>query len=215
MQIFNQIIDALVDGEEELTIDLVNKCLEDDIEISRIIDEALAVGIKKVGDYFEEGEFFLPELMQGAEIMKAAMDILNPLILEKTGGQYKSKGAVVIGTVAGDIHDIGKTLVASMLTASGYQVHDMGADVPIENFIKEIKDKAADLLCMSALLTTTMVNQKEIIDLITKEGYRDKVKIMVGGAPVSKEWAVEIGADGFAENAVDAVKMANTLVGDE
>lgn len=213
MQIFQQIADALVDGEAELTLNLVNKCIDDGIEINRIIDEGLAVGIKRVGAYFEEGEFFLPELMQGAEIMKSAMDILNPIIIEQTGGQYKSKGKVVIGTVAGDIHDIGKTLVASMLTASGYEVHDMGADVPIDSFLDEVIDKNADLLCMSALLTTTMVNQREVIIRISDSGHRDKVKILVGGAPVTKEWAQEIGADGFAENAVEAVKMANILIG--
>ncbi|MCE7734201.1 MAG: dimethylamine corrinoid protein 3 [Candidatus Heimdallarchaeota archaeon] len=213
MNIFQQIAAALVDGEAELTLNLVNKCIADDIDINQIVDEGLAVGIKQVGDYFEDGEFFLPELMQGAEIMKSAMEILNPIILEKTGGQFKSKGRVVIGTVAGDIHDIGKTLVASMLTASGYEVHDMGADVPIERFLNEVIDKNADLLCMSALLTTTMINQREVISKISEKGLRNKVKILVGGAPVTKKWAQEIGADGFAENAVEAVKIANILIG--
>lgn len=213
MQIFQQIADALVDGEAELTMKLVNKCIDDGIEINQIIDKGLAVGIKQVGDYFEDGEFFLPELMQGAEIMKSAMDILNPIILQQTGGQYKSKGKVVIGTVEGDIHDIGKTLVASMLTASGFEVYDMGADVSIESFLNEIIDKKADMLCMSALLTTTMINQRVVIERLSSSGYRDRVKILVGGAPVSKEWAKEIGADGFAENAVEAVKIATMLIG--
>ncbi|MFV2015808.1 MAG: corrinoid protein [Candidatus Heimdallarchaeota archaeon] len=213
MQIFQQIAGALVDGDVELTLDLVNKCIEEGIDVNQIIDEGLAAGIKQVGDYFEDGEFFLPELMQGAEIMKSAMEVLNPIILEKTGGLYKSKGKVVIGTVSGDIHDIGKTLVGSMLTASGFEVYDMGADVPNERFLEEIKDKKADLLCMSALLTTTMINQREVINRISDQGYRNKVKILVGGAPVSEEWAEEIGADGFAENAVEAVKIAKALIG--
>lgn len=213
MEIFQQIADALVDGEVDLTMNLLNKCIDDGVKINQIIDEGLAVGIKQVGDYFEEGEFFLPELMQGAEIMKSAMDILNPIILQQTGGQYKSKGKVVIGTVEGDIHDIGKTLVASMLTASGFEVYDMGADVSIESFLNEIIDKKADMLCMSALLTTTMINQRVVIERLSSLGYRDRVKILVGGAPVSKEWAKEIGADGFAENAVEAVKIATMLIG--
>ncbi|MFX1513002.1 MAG: B12-binding domain-containing protein [Promethearchaeota archaeon] len=211
MNIFEEISNALVDGENEKTVTLVKKCLEDNIPIDKIIDEGLAVGIRRVGQLWEEGEFFLPELMQGAEIMKAAMNVLNPLIQQQQI-EHVDQGKIVIGTVAGDIHDIGKTLVASMLTASGFEVTDLGADVPIDRFISAAEENDVIIIALSALLTTTMTVQKTIIEELNDRGIRDRFLVLIGGAPVSQAWADEIGADGFAENAVEAVKMATELI---
>lgn len=211
-ELLNRLKQAMIDGEEEETIDLVRKSLEMNISANTIIDQGLSPGIREIGDLFEEGEYFLPELMQGAEIMKEAMRILDPVIAGEIEPS-SNKGKVVIGTVQGDIHDIGKTLVASMLTASGYEVFDLGAEVSHDSFIAAIREKNADVLCLSALLTTTMTNQKLVIDLLEKEGMRDNIKVLVGGAPVSASWADEIGADGYADNAVDAVKLVDRLLG--
>lgn len=212
MQIFQQISKALVEGEADLTIKLVQKCINDKIDVNLIIDEGLAVGIKQAGDYFEEGEFFLPELMQGAEIMKSAMDLLRPLIIEQKGDKPQAKGTVVIGTVSGDIHDIGKTLVGSMLTASGFEVKDLGADVSIDRFIETAEELKADFICLSALLTTTMLIQRDLIQELENRNLRDKYIVFVGGAPINQKWANEINANGYAENAVAAVKLATELI---
>ncbi|OLS29090.1 MAG: Dimethylamine corrinoid protein [Candidatus Heimdallarchaeota archaeon LC_2] len=212
MQIFQQISKALVEGEADLTIKLVQKCINDKIDVNLIIDEGLAVGIKQAGDYFEEGEFFLPELMQGAEIMKSAMDLLRPLIIEQKGDKPQTKGTVVIGTVSGDIHDIGKTLVGSMLTASGFEVKDLGADVSIDRFIETAEELKADFICLSALLTTTMLIQRDLIQELENRNLRDKYIVFVGGAPINQKWANEINANRYAENAVAAVKLATELI---
>lgn len=212
MSIFNDISEGLVQGDQELTLNYVNQCIEQDMEIRRIIDEGLAVGIRKVGVLWEEGEFFLPELMQGAEIMKAAMDILNPLIIEQKGDGPQTSGKVVIGTVSGDIHDIGKTLVASMLTASGFEVRDLGANVSIDRFVETAEEINADLICLSALLTTTMLVQRDLIQELENRNYRDKYLVLVGGAPINQKWAEEIRANGYAGNAVAAVKLATQLM---
>ena len=160
---------------------------------------------------FEEGEFFLPELMRSAEAMKAAMTIFKPVLMK--GKEDRSLGKVVIGTIEGDIHDIGKTLVASLLSAEGFEVYDLGADVPISTFIDKAVEVDAQIICMSALLTTTMVGQKKLIDQLKEKKLRDKFKILIGGAPISKKWVEEIGADGSAENAVSAVKLARKVLG--
>ena len=176
------------------------------------IDEGLAVGIRRVGDLWEEGEFFLPELMQGAEIMKAAMDLLHPLILESEGEGVSSLGRVVIGTVEGDIHDIGKTLVGAMLTANGFEVFDLGADVPVSRFVAEAEEKEARLICLSALLTTTMLSMKDAIEAIKAAGLRDQVKIMIGGAPIRQEFADEVGADFYGPDSTSGRNFARDVV---
>ncbi|MHA2092781.1 MAG: cobalamin B12-binding domain-containing protein [Candidatus Kariarchaeaceae archaeon] len=211
MTLLEEIAETLVDGDEEKTLKLVRTCLDQNMNVNTIIDEGLAIGIRKVGDLWEEGEFFLPELMQGAEIMKAAMDLLKPVLLEQKKTD-RAIGRAVIGTVAGDIHDIGKTLVASMLTASGFEVFDLGADVSIDNFIEVAENKEANLICLSALLTTTMLVQRDLISELVKRGLREKYKVIVGGAPINLKWANEINADGYAENAVAAVKLASSLL---
>ncbi len=202
--------DAILAGDIDLSKNLAQKAVTDNLDINAAID-AFSLAIREAGDLFEEGEFFLPELMRSAEAMKAAMTIFDPIISE--GKEDRSLGRIVIGTIEGDIHDIGKTLVASMLSAEGFDVHDLGADVPISTFIDKALEVNADIICISALLTTTMVGQKRLIDTLEEKNIRDKFKVLIGGAPVSKKWTEEIGADGTAENAISAVKLARNLLG--
>ena len=201
--------DVIVQGNIPKAKELAQKAVTDKLDINKVID-AFSEAIREVGDLFEEGEYFLPELMRSAEAMKAAMEIFTP-ILAKGKGQ-RSFTRVVIGTIEGDIHDIGKTLVASMLSAEGFEVYDLGADVPITDFVDKAIEVDAQLICISALLTTTMMGSKRLIDLLNEKGIRDKFKVLVGGAPVTKKWTEEIGADGTAENAISAVKLAKKLL---
>jgi len=202
--------EVIINGDRELAKQLANEAIKNKEDIDKIID-SFSEAIKHVGDLFEEGEFFLPEMMRSAEAMKSAMEILTP-VLAKEAQEDRITGKVVIGTIEGDIHDIGKTLVASMLQAEGFEVYDLGADVPIETFIEKAIEVDANLICLSALLTTTMIGQKKLIDILKEKGIRDKFKVLIGGAPVTKKWVDEIGADGTAENAVSAVKLAKKLM---
>ena len=201
--------EVIVKGNIPKAKELAEKAIAENIEINDVID-SFSEAIREVGDLFEEGEYFLPELMRSTEAMKAAMEILTPVLSE--GKEKRTFARVVIGTIEGDIHDIGKTLVASMLGAEGFEVYDLGADVPVTDFIDKAVEVDAQLICISALLTTTMVGQKRLVDLLIERGIRDKFKILVGGAPVTKKWTEEIGADGTAENAISAVKLAKKLM---
>ena len=202
--------EAILNGDIGLTEKLANKAISENIDINLAID-AFSLAIREAGDLFEEGEFFLPELMRSAEAMKAAMTIFEPIL--KEGNDDRILGKVVIGTIEGDIHDIGKTLVAALLSAEGFEVHDLGADVPISAFIDKAVEVDAQIICISALLTTTMVGQKKLINQLKEKKLRDKFKILIGGAPISKKWVKEIGADGSAENAVSSVKLAREVLG--
>jgi corrinoid protein of di/trimethylamine methyltransferase len=164
-----------------------------------------------VGDKYASGEYFLPNLIVSASGMKQAMALLEPE-LKARRQELKSAGTVVIGTVRGDIHEIGKSLVATMLAANGFEVHDLGVDVPVDAFVSRVRDAGANLVGLSALLTTTMHGQKDVIEALAKAGLRGQVKVMVGGAPVTKKWADDIGADGWAQDAVAAVDLASRLV---
>ncbi len=201
--------EAVVRGDGDAAADLARKALSGGMDVNRILDDGFIRGIERVGRLWEDGEYFLPELVRGAEAMKTALAVIEPVILE-SGQDRKRLGKAVIGTIEGDIHDIGKTLVAAMLTAYGFDVIDLGADVPIARFVDAAKEAGADLVCMSALLTTTMVGQKKVIDLLKEQGL--PAKVIVGGAPVSQGWADEIGADGYGESAVAAVEVAKRLV---
>lgn len=212
IQLLNDMKAAVLEGEIDNGIQLSNQALEAGADPLDCIENGFVVGINEVGRRYESGEMFLPELIAAAEVMKAALTILEPELKKKQ--QVRAVlGRVVIGSVQHDIHDIGKDIVASMLTAAGFEVVNLGVDVPGETFIANVKEFKPDLVGMSALLTTTMPEQKKVIQLLVQEGLRDKVKVMVGGAPVNREWAELINADGFAENAVSAVKMARSLVG--
>jgi len=205
---------TIIDGEDEDAARLAQEGLDAGLDPADILDKGYVKGIEEVGDLFAKGEFFLPELVQGAEAMKAAVAILEPA-LEASGGESRSLGSAVAGTVAGDIHEIGKTIVCSMLSAAGFKVVDVGCDVAIETFVEQVKETKPDLLMLSALLTTTMPNQAKTIEALKEAGLRDGVKVMIGGAPTTRAWADEIGADGYAEDAIEAVNAAKGLLGVE
>ena len=201
---------TVIEGNKEGAVELAREALKKKIEPLKVID-AYVEGIRIVGDGFGRGEIFLPELIISAEAMKAAIDILDEEVL-KRGETREKSGKIVIGTVEGDIHDIGKTIVGSILSANGFEVIDIGSNVKPSTFIEKIKDTNADILGMSALLTTTMVNQKKTIEELEKEGLRSRVKVIIGGAPTSAEWAEDIGADGWGKDAIDALKLAKRLM---
>jgi 5-methyltetrahydrofolate--homocysteine methyltransferase len=203
------VTETLISGEEKELIELVNTALDQGIPAKKILDEGLIHGTDIVGERMETGEMFIPEVLRCAKVMSGAVEILKPFLGEK---DIIATGRVVIGTVKGDVHDIGKNLVIMMLESAGFEVHDLGVDVPPETFVSAIKDKEADVLGLSALLTTTMNMMKVTIDAVKQSGLRDRVKIMVGGAPVKQEFADKIGAEGYAPDAGSAVKLAKTLV---
>ncbi len=209
-ELFELMAKAIIEGNREESARLAKLSLDLNINPQESIDFGFAKGIKEVGAMWERGEYFLPELLMGAEAMKSAMDILTPHILSGKSGSLGKK--VVIGTVEGDIHDIGKNLVASMLLANGFEVIDLGADVPLEKFVFTAEETNADFICMSALLTTTMIGQKKVIEMLVEKGIRNKYKVLVGGAPVNEMWARRIGADGTASNAAQAVSLALSLL---
>jgi corrinoid protein of di/trimethylamine methyltransferase len=202
---------SVLEGEPEKTVELTQQALDAGLGPLTIINEGLVPGMKSVGDKFQNGEYFIPHLIFAARSMEQALALLEPH-LQTRQEKVDMAGTVVIGTVAGDIHEIGKSLVATMLSASGFQVHDLGVDVSTETFVAKVKETGANVLGLSALLTTTMTAQREIIEALEEAGLREQVKVIVGGAPVSQEWADSIGADGYAEDAVGAIELAQQLV---
>ncbi len=202
---------AIIEGDKKEAEALAKEALEKKMDLNEVIEKGYVPGIQKAGDLWEKGEYFLPELISSAECMKSAMNILQPEI-EKSQIQTQSKGKVVIGTVEGDIHDIGKNLVSSMLSANGFEVYDLGADVKLEQFIEKAEEVDANFVCLSALLTTTMLGQKKVVEIMKEKGISDRIKVLVGGAPVNQKWADDIGADGYGENAMVAVKVAQQII---
>lgn len=209
-EIYEKLAQAVIDGEVDDVIELANQALDDGLDPLTCINEGLTKGIQRVGELFSSGEYFLPELIIGADVMKAGLDILEPAMLADQ--KREVAGKVVLGTVKGDLHEIGKTLVGTMLTANGFQVIDIGVDKSSADFIAAIKEEEANIVGASALLTTTMLQQKELVKAIEEAGLREQVKIMVGGAPVTASYANEIGADGYAEDAISAVDIAFRLI---
>lgn len=206
---YSQFGSALIASDQNKVMDLINQALEEKIPAQEILSRGLIAGMDAVGEKMQNMEMYIPEVLVAAKIMTEALEVLKPH-LGATG--FKSKGNVVIGTVKGDLHDIGKNLVAMMLRSSGLNVHDLGVNVAPETFILKIKELQPDFLCLSALLTTTMPMMKTTIQAVRESGLREKVKIMVGGAPVSNDFAMEIGADGYAEDAGTAVKRIKELM---
>ncbi len=209
-EIISQITNAIVEGEPEQAVELTRQALSTGIEPMEIIDQGLIPGMDIVGEKYACGDNFLPNLIISANGMQEAMKLLEPELRARQQVR-KSAGKVVIGTVHGDIHEIGKSLVATMLSANGFEVYDLGVDVPIEKFIDKVRETGANLLGLSALLTTTMVVQREIINALKRAGLRENIKVMVGGAPVTRSWSEDIGADGYAEDAIGAVALARKL----
>jgi corrinoid protein of di/trimethylamine methyltransferase len=208
-EIFQKLAQAVVDGEPDDARALAEQALAMGLDPLACIDQGLTRGIQRVGELFSSGEFFLPELIIGADTMKAALEVLEPAMLADQKREVVAK--VVLGTVKGDLHEIGKTLVGTMLTANGFQVIDIGVDKPVEDFIAAIKESGATIVGASALLTTTMLEQRKLVEALKQAGLREQVKVMVGGAPVTASFAEEVGADGFAEDAISAVSLAFRL----
>jgi len=212
-ELFKAMADSIIDGEAEEAEALAQQALAEGISPLDAINQGFVKGLDFVGEEFSCGQMFLPDLVASAEAMKAAIAVLEPE-LAKSGSTWEVQGRVVIGTVQGDIHDIGKTLVGTMLSANGFQVYDLGVDVPAAAFAAKAREVGANLVGLSALLTTTMVRQRDVIEALEDMGLRRQVKVMVGGAPVTSEWAKEIGADGYSEDAIGAVNLAKQLVAD-
>lgn len=210
--LFQAMAQSIIDGDAELAEQLARQAIEQGIDPLEAINKGFVVGVNQVGDAFSRGDAFLPELVMAGEAMKAAVNTLEPEMARR-GTSRQVYGTVVIGTIHGDIHDIGKTLVATMLSAGGFKVYDLGVDVPVEKLVEKAREVNADIVAVSALLTTTMVRQRDVVEALDDLGMRPRVKVMVGGAPVTREWVQEIGADGYSEDAIGAVQVAKQLLG--
>jgi len=210
-KLFAAMTESIVDGEDDVAIELAQQAIAEGIDPLEAINKGFVIGVNQVGDAFSCGDAFLPELVMAGEAMKAAVSILEPE-LARLGTKREMLGKVVIGTVEGDIHDIGKTLVATMMSASGFEVYDMGVNVAITEMAGKAREVGADIVAISALLTTTMVKQRDVIEALEDMGL-ENVKVMVGGAPVTRSWMEEIGADGYSEDAIGAVVVAKELLG--
>ena len=211
-ELYKKMAQSIIDGDSDAAIALANEAITAGIHPLDAITKGFVVGVNVVGDAFGRGESFLPELVMAGEAMKAAVRVLDPE-LRKLGTERRTLGRVVLATVEGDIHEIGKTLVGTMMGASGFEVYDLGVDTPSDKIIGKALEVDAQIIGMSALLTTTMVRQREVIEELDKEGLRPRIKVMVGGAPITRDWFEKIKADGYSEDAVGAVKIAKGLVG--
>jgi len=205
----DKIKQAVLAGEMEGIAELTNQALAQGIGAREILDQALTPAMDIVGEEYEKGDRYVPEMLISAETMKGAVTVLKPLLVE---AGVKARGKVVIGTVEGDLHDIGKDLVAMMLEGAGFEVVNLGAEVTAEQFVKAAKEHEPDILGMSALLTTTMIHMPGVISALKDTGLRDQIKVMIGGAPVTQGYANKIGADGYAPDAASATKLAKSLV---
>jgi 5-methyltetrahydrofolate--homocysteine methyltransferase len=204
-----QLYDAVVRGDARTSHALTKQALAEGIDPLKLVGDYMIPAMDEVGRQFESNEYFVPELLISARAMKAALELIRPLL---TARGDKPAGRVAIGTVRGDLHDIGKNLVRSLLEGGGFEVFDLGVNVPPEKFIVTVKEKDANIIAMSALLTTTMPAMKTTIDALKQAGVRNQVKVFIGGAPITQKYAEEIGADGYSENAVGAVSLAKKAV---
>jgi len=211
-EVLNKIREAVVKYDQVSAVKLVKKALKAGLDPETVIARSLIPAMREVGSLFAQEEIFIPEVMTTAEVFNAVMKLLKPKIAEK-GKRLGTIGRIIIGTIAEDIHDLGKNLVATMLITAGFEVIDLGKDVATEMFVQKVKELEPDILAMSALMTTTMSEQRKVIEALTREGLRRKVKIVVGGAPTTSEWAEMIGADGYASDAFEAVELAKKLIG--
>lgn len=211
-ELFELMKQSIIEGDPERARELGQRAITAGVNPLEVIHCGFLPGLNIVGEQFERGEMFLPDLVLAGEAMKAATGILEPEI-QKSGRKRETLGKVILGTVNGDIHEIGKTLVGTMLSASGFEVFDLGVNVPLETFAVKAKEVEADIVGVSALLTTTMTGQRGVVEALERHGLRPRVKVMIGGAPVTESWAEEIGADGFGKDAQGAVALAKSLVG--
>lgn len=204
-----ELYEAILTGNRDAAVELTRRALEGPVDPQSLIDDAMIRAMGEVGRRFEEEEYFVPELLLSARAMKSALELISPLLSET---DVSSKGCIVIGTVKGDLHDIGKNLVSAMLEGAGFEVVDLGSDVSPEKFVAAVEEKGANLVGLSALLTVTMPSMKSTIEALEAAGLRDRVKVLVGGAPLSTEHAEAIRADAYADNATAAVRAAHELI---
>lgn len=209
MSILEEIRKNVYDGDENNTVELVKKALDEGTTAKEILDEGLVAGLRDCGDGFEKGEKFIPEMLMSSESMKIAMEVLKPLLLEGSG--VAVSGRAVLATVEGDVHDIGLELVGTMLETAGFEVRNMGPDVPTEDIVEAVKEDKPHIVGLSALLSNTMDIMPDVIKALADAGLRDSLKVIVGGAPVKQDFADEIGADGWAYDAASAVPKAKEL----
>jgi len=206
---FDLIFAGVLEGNQQQVSEGVQAALNNNSAADEILNQALVPAMAKVGELFEAGDYFVPEMLIAARAMSAGMDLIRPLLVQN---DVKMAGKVAIGTVQGDLHDIGKNLVGMMLEGAGFEIVDLGVDASPEQFVNAVKDNGANIVAMSALLTTTMNSIPGVIQALEEAGLREQVKIMVGGAPVTADFAEQVGADGFAPDASQAARMAKTLV---
>jgi corrinoid protein of di/trimethylamine methyltransferase len=211
-ELFKAMAQSIIDGDADEAEKLAKKSIDLGLDPLDAINKGFVLGVNHVGEEFSCGNAFLPELVMAGEAMKTAVSTLEPEMARR-GTERQVLGKVVLATIHGDIHDIGKTLVGTMLSSAGFQVYDMGVDVPVATLVQKAREVDADIVGVSALLTTTMVRQRDVVEALDDMGMRPKVKVMVGGAPVTGEWVKEIGADGYSEDAIGAVAVARKLVG--
>ncbi len=210
-EVLDELKEAILSFDSEKASEIAKKAVSQGIDPLKAIEEGVSRALNEIGTKYEKGEIFLIELMMAAEASKSALKIFEPE-LRKQRKEKKTLGKVLIGTVEGDIHEIGKNIVAALLAVNGFDVIDLGVDVSVDTFISKVKETKPDIIGLSALLTTTLPIQKKIIDKLREEGLQDKVKVIIGGAPTSPEWAEEIGADGYGADAKEAVKIAKKLI---
>lgn len=210
-EILRSLAESVINGDEERARDSAKRALEAGIDPLTAINDGLMKGMSQVGDDFSKLKIYLPEVMMAAEAMKAALSILEPAALQKKSDAIR-KSKVVIGTITGDIHDIGKNIVAMLLRANGFEVFDLGRDVPIDDMIRKAEEVQADIIAASTLLSTSMPYMEDLLSLLKERGLREKYIVMVGGGPVTREWAESIGADGYGDDGDEAVRVAKELV---
>jgi len=208
--VLQDLVKSITDYDDEAAFAAAKRAVEEGIDPIKAIEHGVAAGLKRVGDNYEKGEVFLPELIMGANAAQRALGVLLEHLPK--GSEYRGSGRVVIGTVEGDLHDIGKNIVAAMLRANGFDVVDLGVDVSAQRFVDSVRELKPDVLGMSALLTTTIPKQMEVVEALKREGVRGEVKVIVGGVPVTEEWVGEIGADAMGKDAMDAVQKVKKLV---
>jgi corrinoid protein of di/trimethylamine methyltransferase len=211
MDLFKEMAKAVIDGDEERTVSLAKEALSKGVNPSEAIEKGFGEGMREVGRLFETLDIYLPDVIISAEAMTTGVEVFRQYLLGQEG--ELSQKTVLLGTIEGDVHDIGKNIVKIMLESNGFKVFDLGRDVPVLDYIQKVKELNPDIVAVSALMTTTMVHMPKLIDALREEGLRGKVKVMVGGAPVLPEWAKQIGADGYGESAMEAVRVAKILAG--
>ncbi len=207
-EILSDLAKGVLEMDEDLTVSAAQEAIEGGIDAYEAITKGLVIGMNEAGSFYDEEEYFVPELLICSDAMYAALDVLKPYLKAETEG---AKIGCVIGVVQGDTHDIGKNLVKIMLDVSGFEIHDLGRDVPLADFVETAKATGSQLICLSTLMTTTMDGMASVIQMLEEEGIRDRFKVMIGGGPISRSFAEKIGADGYADNAAGAVRVATEL----